>query len=322
MQELPRSRDPNLLVGADNFSDAGVYRIDDGLAIIQTVDFFAPLVDDPFVFGQIAAANSLSDVYAMGGRPKTALNIVGFPDRDLGLDVLTQILQGGAERAGQAGCLIVGGHSVRDTEVKYGLSVTGFVNPAEMITNSSARPGHVLVLTKGLGTGFVIAANRGGRCPIEVFTAACQSMVALNRAASEAAIEVEASASTDVTGFGLAGHGLEMAMASDVTIRIDLSRIPILPGVEEMAVKENLTGAVGTNRAHADTSMRLEGRAADSPRAAFLFDPQTSGGLLVALAPDRVEDFLGRCRQGGADAAVVLGEVQEKKDVHLIVAAD
>ena len=319
MQGLPRFRDPNLLIGAESFSDAGVYRVADDLAIIQTVDFFAPLVDDPFVFGQIAAANSLSDVYAMGGQPKTALNIVGFPDEELGLDVLAQILRGGAERAEAAGCLIVGGHSVRDAEVKYGLSVTGFVHPDEMLTNRSARPGHVVALTKGLGTGFVIAANRGDRCGGDVLQSACASMIFLNRTASEAAKAVGASASTDVTGFGLAGHGLELATASNVTIRIDLNTIPLLPGVEELAVEENFTGALGTNRKYVETSMRFEGDAEQSGRVGFLFDPQTSGGLLVCLPPERAGEFLDQCRGGGIEQAAVIGEVLEKQDAHLIV---
>ncbi|UCD75055.1 MAG: selenide, water dikinase SelD [Phycisphaerales bacterium] len=319
MQGLPRFRDPNLLIGAENFSDAGVYRVADDLAIIQTVDFFAPLVDDPFVFGQIAAANSLSDVYAMGGQPKTALNIVGFPDKELGLEVLEQILRGGAERAEAAGCLIVGGHSVRDAEVKYGLSVTGFVHPDRMLTNRTARPGDVIILTKGLGTGFIIAANRGGRCPTDVFDAACASMIFLNRAASEAAVAAGASASTDITGFGLAGHGLELTNASEVTVRIELGALPLLPGVQELAVKENFTGALATNRRHAESSVRFEGEAGESPRIEFLFDPQTSGGLLVCLPAERAGDFLDRCRDGGIEQAAVIGEVLDKQDVHLII---
>lgn len=319
MQGLPRFRDPNLLIGAENFSDAGVYRVADDLAIIQTVDFFAPLVDDPFLFGQIAAANSLSDVYAMGGQPKTALNIVGFPDKELGLEVLEQILHGGAERAETAGCLIIGGHSVRDSEVKYGLAVTGFVNPDEILTNHDARSGDVLVLTKGLGTGLVIAASRGDRCPAEVFRATCDSMIVLNRAACEAARAVGASAATDVTGFGLAGHGLEVATAGNVSLRIDLSQVPLLPGVEEMAVKENFTGALGTNREYVASSMRFEGDAGNSPRTEFLFDPQTSGGLLVCVPPDRAEDFLAQCRAGGVEQAAVIGEVLDRQDMPLIV---
>ena len=205
MQGLPSFSDPNLLVGAEHFSDAGVYRLADGMAIVQSLDFFPPLVNDPFVFGQIAAANSLSDVYAMGGRPITAMNIVGFPDDKLGFDVLQEILRGGAERVLAAGAVLLGGHSVRDAEIKYGLSVTGIVDPDHMITNEAAAPGDVLVLTKPLGTGFVTTALRAGKCPDDVLAAACASMMRLNDTAAEAALSVGAKAATDITGFGLAG---------------------------------------------------------------------------------------------------------------------
>lgn len=311
--------DPNLLIGAEHFSDAGVYRLTDDVAIVQTLDFFAPVVDDPFVFGQIAAANSLSDVYAVGGRPITALNIVGFPYSDLELSDLEAILDGGSDRARAAGASIVGGHSVRDAEVKYGLSVTGIVDPRTMLRNDAARPGDVLVLTKGLGTGLVIAANRGDRCPANVLEAACASMIELNRVAAEAALDVGARAATDVTGFGLAGHAFEMTQAGGVTFELQLHRLPLLPGVIPLATVRNLTGAVGTNRKHVSPSMRFLDGADESDRATFLFDPQTSGGLLIALPADRARELLQRCRDSGNDAAAIVGSVLERGESDLVI---
>jgi len=311
VQGLPRFQDPNLLIGAEHFSDAGVYRLGDDLAIVQTVDFFPPVVDDPFVYGQIAAANSLSDVYAMGAKPRTALNIVGFPDQELDLSILHEILRGGAERILAAGAVIVGGHSVRDAEVKYGLAVTGTVDPRRMLTNERARIGDVLVLTKALGTGFITTANRRDECPAETLATACESMVALNATASAAAVELGASAATDITGFGLVGHGCEMAEASNVTIEIELSKLPLLPGAKELAVKANYTRAIASNREHTESRTTLGEGVAESDLLPFMFDPQTSGGLLVAIAPGEAGEFVQRCRGGGATYAAVIGRVSE-----------
>ncbi len=318
MQGLPSFSDPNLLVGAEHFSDAGVYRLADGLAVVQSVDFFPPLVNDPFVFGQIAAANSMSDVYAMGGQPKTVLNIVCFPDDKLGLDVLQEILRGGAERVQAAGAVVLGGHSVRDDGIKFGLAVTGTVHPDRLITNQAAEPGDVLVLTKALGTGFVTTANRAGKCPDDVLAAACASMIALNDTASEAAVTVGARAATDITGFGLAAHALELAQASEVTVRLELSRLPLLPGAETLASKKHHTRANATNRAHVRPLSDFE-VADDTVAAEFLFDPQTSGGLLIAVKPDTVEPLLEQCRACGLDTATIVGEVQPRGDASLIV---
>jgi selenide,water dikinase len=315
---LPQFDDPNLLVGAEHFSDAGVYRVADGLAIVQTVDFFPPLVDDPFVYGQIAAANSLSDVYAMGARPKTALNIVGFPDDQLDLAILHEILRGGAERVQAAGAVIVGGHTVRDTEIKYGLSVTGLVDPARMLTNDRAQPGDVLVLTKPLGTGFVTTAFKAGRCPDDVLAAACASMVQLNAAGSEAALQAGAHSMTDITGFGLAGHANEMAQAGGVTLVLELGRLPILPGADALARHGNQTRASATNRRFVEPVMRVEGKP-DKTRLEFLFDAQTSGGLLISVAPDRADELVTRAGAAGAAATCVMGRVEAKQDVSLVV---
>ncbi len=234
MRGLPTFHDPNLIVGADTFSDAGVYRLRDDLYLVQTVDFFPPLIDDPYQFGQIAAANSLSDVFTMGARPVTALNIVGFPDKQLDMQILHEILAGGASKVIEAGAVIVGGHSVRDAEIKYGLSVTGVVEPAQLLTNAAARPGDLLVLTKSLGTGFITTAGKAGKCSPEVLQAAIASMAQLNMIGRDAALAAGAHAATDVTGFGLAGHAGEIARASHVTICLDVANLPGLPQAVEL----------------------------------------------------------------------------------------
>ena len=318
MRGLPKFDDPNLIVGTEGFSDAGVYRLRDDLLIVQSLDFFPPLVDDPFIFGQIAAANSLSDIFAMGARPTTALNIVGFPDDQLELDILGEILRGGAERVQQAGAVIVGGHTVRDTEIKYGLSATGVVEPAKLLTNAAAKPGDVLVLTKALGTGFITTAFKAGKCPDDVIATASGSMAALNAACSAAAIAVGARASTDITGFGLAGHAGEMAQSSDVTLVIDLHRLPLLPGAEALARQGNKTRASVSNRGFAEPMLRIEGEP-DPLRLEFAFDAQTSGGLLISVAEDRAEDLVARAKDAGAAATTVIGEVREKSDVSLVL---
>lgn len=318
VQGLPSFADENLLIGPDDFSDAGVYRITDDKAIVQTLDFFPPVVDDPFVYGQIAAANSLSDVYAMGGQPTTALNIVGFPDDQLSLDVLEQILHGGADRVLAAGAVIVGGHSVRDSEIKYGLSVTGLVDPQKMMTNRAAKAGDVLVLTKALGTGFVSTAYRAGRCPDDVLRTACASMIQLSKDASSLAVALGARAATDVTGFGLAGHAYEMAQASNLTLRIDLGALPLLPGVESLASNANLSRSNATNRDHVAAGMRFE-CSQDDPRLGLLFDPQTSGGLLIAIDSKLADELVTGCHQAGTDAASVIGAVGRKQDRYLVI---
>ncbi len=320
MRGLPKFDDPNLLVGAEHFSDAGVYRVAEHLAIVQTVDFFPPLVDDPFVYGQIAAANSLSDVYAMGAQPKTALNIVGFPDDQLDLGILSQILQGGAERVKAAGAVIVGGHTVRDVEIKYGLSVTGLVDPDRMLTNERAKPGDVLVLTKALGTGFVTTAFKAGRCPGDVLAAACASMTQLNAIGCAAALEVGVNSMTDITGFGLAGHANEMAQASGVTVVLELNRLSLLPGAIELARNGNQTRASATNRQFVEPVMRIEGQL-DKTRIEFVFDAQTSGGLLISVAADRAGELVAKARAAGAAAACVIGSVAKKQDASLVIRA-
>jgi selenide,water dikinase len=295
-----------------------VYRLRDDLYVVQTVDFFPPLVDDPFVFGQIAAANALSDAYAMGAQPVTALNIVGFPDDQLPLSVLQQILAGGAERVQRAGAVIAGGHSVRDSEIKYGLSVTATVEPQRLCTNAGAQPGDCLVLTKPLGTGFVTTAFKASKCPPDVLNAAVASMIQLNVVGCAAAQGLDVHAVTDVTGFGLAGHAGEIAANSDVTIEINIAELPVLPGAMEMLKLKCKTRASRSNREFASHSMRIE-EDVDSLLVEFAFDPQTSGGLLLTVGPDDAQQLVQRARQTGATAAAVIGRVTQKQDCHLLL---
>ncbi|RIK74961.1 MAG: selenide, water dikinase SelD [Planctomycetota bacterium] len=318
MRGLPTFVDPNLIVGTEGFSDAGVYRLRDDLLIVQSLDFFPPLVDDPYVFGQIAASNSLSDIYTMGARPVTALNIAAFPDDQLPLDVLAEILRGGAEKVKEAGAVIAGGHTVRDVEIKYGLSATGVVSPDKLITNQKARPGDVLVLTKALGTGFVTTAHKANRCPEEVLAAACASMAMLNRGAAEAAAAHGAHAATDITGFGLAGHANEMAESSGVTCVIELSKLPLLPGVVELAKAGNRTRASESNRAFTGPSVRIE-RGCDELLTEIAFDAQTSGGLLIAVSPENAATLVAQAKASGATATAVVGRVTERRDKPLVL---
>ena len=315
---LPEFDDPNLVIGTDGASDAGVYRLRDDLLIVQSVDFFPPLVDDPFVFGQIAAANSLSDIYAMGGDPITALNVVGFPDDQLGLDVLGEILRGGAERVQLAGAVIVGGHTVRDTEIKYGLSVTGVVKPERLMTNRNAQPGDALVLTKPLGTGFVTTAYKAGRCPNATLAAAIESMIQLNVIGRDAARQADVRAATDITGFGLAIHASEMAQASGVTLVLELDKIPILTGAEALVERGFKTRASASNRQFAETLMRVEGKP-DPIHMELAFDAQTSGGLLMSVPADKAESVIRTVRAAGAHSACIVGSVIARQAECLIL---
>ncbi len=320
VRQLPKFDDPNLIVGAEHFSDAGVYRLRPDLAIVQSVDFFPPLVDDPFVFGQIAAANSMSDVYACGAQPRTVLNIVGFPDTELELAVLEQILAGGAERVREAGAVVVGGHSVRDSEVKYGLAVTGTVHPDEIFTNDAARPGDVLYLTKPLGTGFVTTANKKGACPPELLDAACRSMITLNAAASHAAREASVSAVTDVTGFGLIGHALELAMASNVTVVLRLNQVPYFDGVLDLVRAGFRNRAVKGNRAWAAPHAEFQCEP-DDPLLDLICDPQTSGGLLISVPQQRAARFEQAAQQAGVATVARIGHVEPFAEKYLVITA-
>jgi selenide,water dikinase len=314
----PARRDPKLLVGAESFDDAGVYQVSESLALVQTVDFFPPVVDDPFVYGQIAAANAVSDVYAMGGVPKTALNLVAFPDDKLPMSVLGRILEGGQERADAASVQILGGHTVRDSEIKYGMAVTGFVHPDAVTTNARAVPGDVLFLTKPLGTGFVTTAHKKRRCPETAFEAACRSMIELNDKAAAAGKELGVKSATDITGFGLAGHGFEMAQGSNATLVIDLKSLPILEGAIPLAERGFLTRASKTNREYVGDLLRVEGRP-DSILIEFFFDAQTSGGLLLAIPADRADEAETTLRRFGALVAARIGRVVEREPSAAVV---
>lgn len=277
LARIPRVADSNVLVGFDTADDAGVYRLTPECALVQTVDFFTPIVDDPFTFGAIAAANSLSDVYAMGGRPLTSLSVLCYPVKG-DLDDLSAILAGGAEKMREAGCVILGGHSVNDDEIKFGYAVTGTIHPDRVKANSGARAGDALVFTKRIGTGVIATALKRGIAEAAHVEAAIQSMLTLNRAACEAMPGYEVHGCTDVSGFGLIGHARELALASGVTLEIEAARVRFLPGAVEYARQGAIPGGLKNNREFA--SCVVEG---SSPVDELLYDPQTSGGLLISL---------------------------------------
>lgn len=300
--------DPNLLVGVDQFDDAGVYRLDDSTALVTTLDFFPPLVDDPYDFGRVAAANSLSDIYAMGGKPLTVLNIVGFPDKDLPIDILTDILRGGAERVLAAGAVVAGGHSVRDSEIKYGLSVTGVVHPDRIHTNGGAQPGDVLVLTKPIGSGTLTSAAKAGKITQSDLAETIDVMTDLNAGACDAMLEVGVHAVTDITGFGLIGHTHEMAGASGVTIEIDASSVPLLENALRLAGDEILTRACKSNLEHLGEHFLSKG--VDDTLVKLLADAQTSGGLLIAVPPDRADALVSALKARNTRVAARIGHVR------------
>lgn len=315
---MPRSKDPNLLVGTETHDDAGVFKLTNEIALVQTVDFFPPVVDDPYLYGQIAAANALSDVYAMGGIPKTALNLVAYPDdEDPKLTWLGKILEGGAERCMAAGAIIVGGHTIRDKEIKFGLSVTGIVHPDKVLTNAGAKAGDRLVLTKPLGTGFVTTAHKANACPENLFKAACLSMVQLNKVGSDALQHLNPHGMTDITGYGFAGHALEMALGSNTTLAFELQKLPRFAGIEALISKRFFTRASKTNREYILPHLRIEG-SPDKVSMELALDAQTSGGLLVSLPKEEVPLFIKAALANGAICAVEVGEVQTKGSHHLV----
>jgi selenide, water dikinase len=302
---LPTKSDPRLLVGRETFDDAGVFRVSDDIALVQTVDFFAPIVDDPYDFGQIAAANALSDVYAMGGQPLTALNIVAFPTKDLPLEILTRILAGGQDKVHEAGALIVGGHTVIDTELKYGLAVTGRAHPDFLLTNAGARAGDRLVLTKPIGNGILATAAKRGKLDADARRPMLAAMKALNGLASRAALAVGGRCATDITGFGLLGHLSHIARASKVTIRINLDTVPIFDGVREAVRAGFVTD--GSKRNAEYLSDLVSWKKGTEEDRAILNDPQTSGGLAVCIVGNVVANYLSR-----VEGSVDIGEVIER----------
>lgn len=305
--KLARQHDPNVLVGFDNADDAGVYKISDQLALVQTVDFFTPIVDDPYTFGQIAAANSLSDVYAMGGRPVSALAMVCFPASG-DLDVLERIMAGGLAKMMEAACTVIGGHSVRDEEIKFGYAVTGIIDPQRVFANNGARAGDRLLLTKAIGTGVIATAIKKQKAEQPWIDAAIASMTTLNKAAAEVCIrDVHVHTTTDITGFGLIGHARELAQASHVSFRIDASRVPLLPGARQCARAGHIPGGLNNNREFAECVVEYGLHVAEDLRA-LLFDPQTAGGLLISVAADESERLAAALKDAGAPAAEI-GEV-------------
>ncbi len=315
LEKLPRGeQDPNLLVGYDSRDDAAVYQVTENLALVQTVDFFPPMVDDPYTFGQIAAANALSDVYAMGGEVKTALNLVCFPE-NMDLNVLGEILRGGAEKVAEAGGILAGGHSIADTGVKYGLSVTGLVDPHHLYTNDAGQPGDKLILTKALGVGLLCTANRVGEAAPEHLAGAIASMTTLNKTAAEISRKYTVHAATDVTGFSFLGHLHEM-MGGKLSCIIDAKAVPVLPGAEQAADDCLYTAAGQRNRNHTGPFVRFEG--VPFAMEEVLFDPQTSGGLLLAVAPAEAEALEAKLQTAGLPARIV-GEIRPKAEPEITV---
>lgn len=295
-------------MGLDTSDDAGVYQLSDEVALVQTVDFFTPIVDDPFTFGQIAVANALSDVYAMGGKPLTGMNLVAFPIKTLSPSILKEILLGGLSKMKEAGVALVGGHSIEDPEIKYGLAVTGLIHPKKILTNATAKVGDKLVLTKALGTGIIATALKGQMASEEAVRKITESMATLNRTASEWMIKCGAHACTDITGFSFLGHALEMATASQVGLLIQSEAIPIFPEAMEYAKIGLVPGGAHSNRQF--FSCRVEAQSnVDEVLLDILYDPQTSGGLLIALPPHKAEELVAALKKEGLVYSSIVGEV-------------
>lgn len=306
LRGLPAPTDPNLLVGFDSSDDAAVYRLGDELAVVSTVDYITPPVDEPIWFGRIAAANALSDIYAMGGKPITALNLVMYPEKKLGTDVLREVLKGGHEKVIEAGASLAGGHSTVNDEPLYGLAVTGIVSPQRILTNNGARPGDVLILTKPLGTGVLFNACRSGRLPRAELDSVLPQVAFLNGAAMDIALQYEIHACTDITGFALVGHALEMARGSGLLFELEYATLPIYPNTLEMYRKGETTGSNKANRALVDGNLELVG-SFSAEQQELLFDPQTSGGLLLAVAEEQADALLRDLRAAGIATATIVG---------------
>jgi len=300
--------DPNLLVGFETGDDAGVYRLTDDLALVQTVDYITPVVDDPFLYGQVAAANSISDVYAMGGRPLTAMNLCNFPAKNIDRNSLRRILEGGFSKIKEAGATLVGGHTVRDDELKYGLSVTGLIDPRRILTNAAARAGDHLVLTKPVGTGVIITGYRRGLADEDLLLRAVNWMAALNRTACETMLEFDSHACTDITGFGLSGHALGMAKGSNVRMRIRFNDLPKYEESLDLIGQGVATSVTGSNLQVVQDYLTFSGNFTDEEKG-LVVDPQTSGGLLISLPADQAPKLVGRLRERGNQVAAVIGEV-------------
>ena len=314
LHSLPPLEHPDLIVGTETSDDAGVFRLRDDLAIVNTVDFFTPVVDDPYTFGQIAAANALSDIYAMGGEPRTALNIVGFPKGKLDLEVLTDIIRGGAERVSAAGAVLIGGHSIIDDELKYGMAVTGVVHPDRVVRNVGVRPDDALVLTKALGTGIIATGLKRRKASSASVRAAVASMIALNDTASAIMRTSPVHACSDVTGFGLLGHAFEMASGSGVTIVLEARKLPLLPGARRLARQGCVTGGCRRNREYLKNKTSVD-RSVRDDLIEIALDPQTSGGLLMALPAGHAAALVDRLRSNGVEAVTLVGYATAAEEV-------
>ena len=317
LRHLPEITDKNLLVGTKHADDAGVYKLTDELAVINTLDFFPPIIDDPYTFGQISAANALSDVYAMGGIPRLAMNIVAFP-ASLDLSILQEIINGSTDKLKEAGVILIGGHSIEDKEIKYGLSVTGLVHPKKVITNAGAKPGDKLILTKPIGVGVITTALKNGKAKPDDVQDAIDSMKSLNNKASFAMQEIGVNACTDITGFGLLGHAMEMAEASNMAMTFKVKEIPFFPKAVELVKKSaNHPKTIKSNKEYLANKIKI----ADDIKPEYenlLHDPQTSGGLLISVSPEKFQNLLERLSSAGVQASVV-GEVAKKRDGAVII---
>ena len=315
--KLARQYDPNVLVGFDKADDAGVYLVAPNLALVQTVDFFTPIVDDPYTFGQIAATNALSDVYAMGGKPVSALAMVCFPENG-DIEVLGQILAGGLNKMIEAGCTVIGGHSIRDPEIKFGYAVTGTIDPTRVMANSGAKAGDSLVLTKALGTGVISTAIKKGEAAPEWIAAASQSMTTLNKTAAEIALRYDVYGITDITGFGLIGHARELALASSVSIEINARELRILPGALESIRAGFIPGGLKANREFAECVVESDGSISDELWT-LLFDPQTAGGLLISVNASDCDKMVEEMRASSLPAACIGRVLPEGKPLIRVI---
>jgi selenide, water dikinase len=301
---MPRQNIAGVLVGYDHSDDAGVFQLTPDLALVQTVDYFPPIVDDPFTYGQIAAANSLSDIYAMGGQAKTALSIVGFPTKDVDFSILGEIMRGGLDKLNEAGVALLGGHSVRDDEIKFGYAITGLIETKNIKQNSGAQPGNRIILTKPLGTGLITTAIKRGKAQSEHIQPAVDAMLELNRRASEISLEFRVDAMTDITGFGLAGHIIEVAKASRISVELDHRKLPLLPGALEYSRAGFCAGGLTSNQEFFGPNVSISG-AISADVQNIVFDPQTSGGLAIFCQPDDAAPLLAKLQSAGIHAAEI-----------------
>lgn len=318
MSELPRQpHNPNLLVGFDTADDAAVYQLRDDLAVVQTLDFFTPIVDDPFDYGRIAALNSINDVWAMAGTPITAMAITCFPKKGVDFSILAEIMRGGLSVLNENGVMLVGGHSVQSDQIMFGYSVTGLIHPDEVAANIGARPGDVLILTKPIGTGVISTGIKFGKADAQTAAASLTAMLTSGRKAAEAMREFSVRGATDITGFGLLGHAWELAKGSQVTIEINAAQVPLIHGAHEMARRKMLTQGDKTNREYVGDDIVLSA-GLSKEMASLLYDPQTAGGMLISIAPNQADALLARLKETYADATII-GRVTEKAARSLVV---